>query len=171
MKRLLLGGMVLAVCLTVACGGDSGEGDTSPTVEPGSPPPAANLSVDQVITLTQEFPTLYRVDNPDGTFQLKPSTINARVDVFCADDPKWSAREGEKEWRVFAECKKDESASGDATPPPYGFESLSFVWLFYPDSRQVMPVSGAAHEAQYPYPQPSPFPAVTPISPSPSATQ
>ena len=163
MKRLLLGGLLVAAALTAACGGDSDEGDTSPTVGPGSPPPTTTMSADEIITLTQELPVLYKVDKPDGTFELKPSTMNARVDVLCADDPNWSAEDKGREWRVYAECKKDESASGGATPPPYGFESLDFEWIFYPEARQVMPLSQAAHDAQYAFPQPSTMPTLAPL--------
>jgi len=163
MKRLLLGGLLVAAALAAACGGDSDEGDISPTVGPGSPPPATTMSADEIITLTQELPVLYKVDKPDGTFELKPSTMNARVDVLCADDPRWSAEDKGREWRVYAECKKDESASGGATPPPYGFESLDFEWIFYPEFRQVMPLSQAAHDAQYAFPQPSTIPTLAPL--------
>ena len=165
MKRLLLGVFLVAAAGLAAACGDNGSDDQnpSPTAETGSPTPAASLTADEIITLTKELPVLYREPNPDGTFQVKPSTMAARVDVLCADDPQWSTEEGTREWRVYAECRKDESASGDATPPPYGYERLSFVWLFYPDTRQVMPVSPAAHDAQYAVVQPSTIPAISPI--------
>ena len=169
MKRLLLGIFLVAAGLAAACG-DNGSNDqnASPTVEPGSPSPATTMSAEEIITLTQEFPVLYKVDNPDGTFELKPSTINSRMDVLCADEPKWSARQSDDTWQVMAECKKEESG----TLPPFGYQLLRFEWLFYPDSREVWPISQAAHDAQYPFPQPSPFPLVTPaLSPSPSGTQ
>ena len=164
MKRLLLGVFLVTAGLAAACG-DNGSNDqnASPTVEPGSSPPATTMSAEEIITLTQEFPVLYKVDNPDGTFELKPSTINSRMDVLCADDPRWSAEDKGREWRVYAECKKAESASGDATPPPYGFESLDFEWIFYPQGRQVMPVSQASHDAQYAFPQPSTVPTLAPL--------
>ena len=167
MKRLLLGGLLVAAALAAACGGDSDEEDTSPTVEPGSPSPTTTLSEVQVITATQELPVQYRADKPDGTYELKSSTMSGRVDVLCADEPRWSAQEGESEWRVVAECKKEEVG----TPPAFGFELLHFEWIYYTDLRRVMPVSQEAHDAQYPYPQPSPFPIGTPFSvPMPSAT-
>lgn len=164
MKRLLLSGLLLLAGLATACG-DNGSSDQngSPTVEPSSSPPATTMSGDEIITLVQEFPVLYKVDKPDGTFELKPSTISGRVDVLCADEARWSAEDKGREWRVYAECKKAESASGDATPPPYGFETLSFEWIFYPSSRQVMPVSQAAHDAQYAFPQPSTIPTIAPL--------
>jgi hypothetical protein len=159
MKPLLLSVFLVAAALAAACGGDSDEEDTSLTAEPSSRPPTT-MSTDEIITLTQELPVLYQVNRPDGAFELKPSTINTRVDVLCADDPRWSAEDKGREWRVYAECKKDQSASGGATPPPYGFETLSFEWIFYPDSREVLPVSQAAHDAQYAYPQPSTIPPI-----------
>ena len=164
MKRLLLGIFLVAAGLAAACG-DNGSNDqnASPTVEPGSPPPATTMSAEEIITLTQEFPVLYKVDKPDGTFELKPSTISGRMEVLCADDPRWSAEDKGREWRVYAECNKAESASGDATPPPYGFESLDFEWIFYPQGRQVMPVSQASHDAQYAFPQPSTVPTLAPL--------
>jgi len=121
------------------------------------------MSAEEIITLVQEFPVMYKVDKPDGTWELKPSTINARVDVLCADDPRWSAADKGREWRIYAKCAKDESGSGDATPPPYGFESLSFEWIFYTEGRQVMPLSQASHDAQYPFPQPSALPTLAPL--------
>lgn len=165
MKRLLLGVFLVAAAGLAAACGDNGSDDqnASPTVEPGSPPPSASLSADEIITLTKEFTVLYKVDSPDGTFTLNPSTMEARVDLLCADEPRWSAQEQEREWRVYAECIKEETASGGATPPPYGFEPLSFVWLFYPDTRQVMPVSQAAHDAEYPFPQPTTIPTIGPL--------
>ncbi len=164
MKRLLLGVLLVAAGLAVACG-DNGSSDqnASPTVEPGSSPPATTMSGEEIITLVQEFPVLYKVDKPDGTFELKPSTINGRVDVLCADDARWSAEDKGREWRVYAECRKQETDPGDATPPPYGFETLDFEWIFYPDFRQVMPLSQASHDAQYPFPQPSTIPTITPL--------
>jgi len=30
------------------------------------------------MTATRELPVEYKVDNPDGTYQLKPSTMEAR---------------------------------------------------------------------------------------------
>ena len=121
------------------------------------------MSAEEIITLTQEFPVLYKVDQPDGTFELKPSTINDRVDVLCADDARWSAEDKGREWRVYAQCKKAEPASGEGTPPSYGFETLSFEWIYYPSSRHVMPVSQASHDAQYAFPQPSTIPTITPL--------
>ena len=165
MKQLLLGMfLVAAAVLTSACG-DSGSNDqsASPTVGSGSATPTTTLSADEIITLTEEFPVLYKVDKPDGTFELKPSTINDRVDVLCADDATWSAADKGREWRVYAECKAAEPASDGGTPPPYGFKTLSFEWIFYPNTRQVMPVSQASHDAQYPFPQPSVIPSITPI--------
>jgi hypothetical protein len=168
MRRLLLGGFVVAVAfLTAACGGDSEEAATSSTVSPGSSPSAATLSADEVIKTTQELPVLYKVDHPDGTYELQQSTMSDRMDVLCRDEPVWSAQEREKEWRVVAECKKEESG----TAPAFGFELLHFEWIYYTDLRRVMPVSQAAHDAQYPYPQPSPFPIGTPFSiPPPTVT-
>ena len=163
MKRLVLGALLVAAALVAACGGDSDEEDTSPTVEPGSPSPTTTMSAEEIITLVQEFPVVYKVDRPDGTFELKPSTIDARVDVLCADDARWSAEDKGREWRVYAECKKEESASDDGTPPPYGFQGLDFEWIFYPEARQVMPLSQAAHDAQYAFPQPSSIPTLAPL--------
>jgi hypothetical protein len=163
MKRLLLAGLLVAAALAAACGGDSDEGDTSPTAEPGSPSPATSMSAEEIITLVQEFPVLYKVDKPDGTFELKPSTINGRVDVLCTDDASWSAEDKQREWRVYAECKRQESATSEGTPPPYGFETLDFEWIFYPNSRHVMPVSQASHDAQYAFPQPSTIPTIAPL--------
>ena len=154
---------MVATALAAACGDDSSDEDTSPTAEPGASPPATTMSADEIITLTQELPVLYKIDKPDGTFELKPSTMNARVDILCADEPSWSAADKGREWRVYAECKKEESASGDATPPPYGFDSLDFEWIFYPELRQVMPLSQAAHDAQYAFPQPSAMPTLAPL--------
>jgi len=165
MKQLLLGMfLVAAAVLTSACG-DNGSSDqsASPTVGPGSATPASTLSADEVITLTQELSVLYKVDKPDGTFELKPSTINERVDVLCADDASWSAEDKGREWRVYAQCKAAEPASGGETPPSYGFKTLGFEWIYYPSSRQVMPVSQASHDAQYPFPQPSVIPSITPL--------
>ena len=164
MRRLLFGMLLVAVGLAVACSDDgSNRQDASSTVEPGSSPPATTVSADDVITLTQELPVLYKVDKPDGTFELKPSTMNARVDLLCADEPRWSAEDKGREWRVYAVCNKDESTSGDATPPPYGFETLNFEWIFYPELRQVMPLSQAAHDAQYAFPQPTAMPTLAPL--------
>jgi hypothetical protein len=169
MKRLLLGILLVAAAgLAAACGdnGSSDRSDASPTVESRSATPTI-VSADEAIALTQDFAVLYKVDNPDGTHRLEQSTIVERVDVLCADEPRWSAEEGEGEWRVAAECKKEEAG----TPIPYGFELLRFEWIYYTDLRRVMPVSQAAHDAQYPYPQPSPFPVGTPFSiPPPTVT-
>ena len=167
MKRLLWGALLATAGLTIACGGT----DDAPS--PAATPTTAQFDASQVITLTKEFSVLYKADTPDGSLQLKPSTIGDRVDVLCADEASWSARERQTFWRVLAECKKDESASGDATPVPYGFETLNFEWLFYPDTQRVMPVSEAAHDAQYSSPQPTTFPApaLTPVtSPMPAGT-
>ena len=163
MKQLLLGMfLVAAAVLTSACG-DNGSSDqsASPTVGPGSATPASTLSADEVITLTQELSVLYKVDKPDGSFELIPSTINDRVDVLCADDARWSAKDKGREWRVYAQCKRAEPTSGDGTPPSYGFETLSFEWIFYSSSRQIMPLSQASHDAQYPFAQPSAIPTIT----------
>ena len=168
MRRFLFWGLVAAAAfLAAACGGGSDQETSSPTASPGSSTTATTLSASEVITATEELPVEYKVDRPDGTYELKPSTMSERVDVLCADEPVWSAQEGQGEWRVMADCKKEEPG----TPPAFGFELLHFEWIYYTDLRRVMPVSQAAHDAQYPYPQPSPFPIGTPFSvPVPSAT-
>ena len=168
MKRLLLGVLLVAAGLAVACG-DNGSSDenASPTAEPGTPTPTTTLSADQVITATQEEQVLALVKRPDGATETVLVALNSRVDDLCADDAEWSASQTDSVWRVVAECKKEETG----TPAAFGFELLRFEWLYYSDLRQVMPVSQAAHDAQYPYPQPSPFPVGTPFAiPSPSGT-
>jgi len=163
MKTLLLG-LLLVVAAGLASGcGDDGSSDqsASPAAEPGSPTSTTTLSADEVITLTRELAVLYKVDKPDGSYELKPTTNNDRVDVLCADDARWSAKDKGREWRVYAQCKRAEPTSGDGTPPSYGFETLSFEWIFYSSSRQIMPLSQASHDAQYPFAQPSAIPTIT----------
>lgn len=165
MKRLLLATLLAAAVLAAACddsdNGSSDQSDASPTVATGSAIPTTAANADEIIALTQDFGVMYKVDNPDGTFRLEPSTLAERVDVLCADDPKWSANQTGSEWRVAAECKEEEE---EGTPVPSGFELLRFEWIYYTNLRRVMPVSDAAHDAQYPFPQPSPIPFGTPFT-------
>jgi hypothetical protein len=164
MNRLLLGVILLAAVLATACGDSENTGtNATPTVEPPSSSPAATFSSDDIINMTKELNVLYRETHPDGTFDVKPSTIEARVNDLCADDPQWSTEEGITEWRVLADCRKAETATGDATPPAYGYEELNFVWVVYPSARQVMPISPPAHDAQYAVVQPSTIPTLTPF--------
>ena len=69
MKRQLLGALLLAAGLAAACAGSSDDGSSLPDATATTT--TAQFDADQVITLTKEFSVLYKVDNPDGTFELK----------------------------------------------------------------------------------------------------
>ena len=137
MRALPILVMVCVTGLFAACGGN-GDG-TGPT-----PPPTATLtsaapSPAEVISLVQQYQVLERPEGEPWGGVLVP--LASRVEKFCMDTPKWSAREGTISWRVYAECTKEESIPAD--------NPLRFEWLFYPAESSVMPHSHAAHVVQY----------------------
>jgi hypothetical protein len=105
------------------------------------------MSSDEVIAHVQAYQVAYQVDRPDGLYALDVVPLASRIDTFCADTPRWSAEEsGGGNWRVFAECQKEESVP--TTNP------LIFELLFYPAVDLVAPWNYPAHVAHSDYPWP-----------------
>lgn len=102
------------------------------------------MSSGEVVAFVQEYQVGQNVERPDGLWEIAMVALGSRVDDFCLDSPRWSARETSTSWRVYAECTKEETVPAD--------NPLRFEWLFYPDMGLVMPFSHAAHVAQYQYP-------------------
>ncbi|NIM48675.1 MAG: hypothetical protein GTO22_05365 [Gemmatimonadales bacterium] len=153
MRGVLLAGLVLAVLLAQACGGDADDGDatSTPVSTSGSTPgptgaPAASpTSSTQAITFAQTYEVSYQVEREDGQWEIRLVPLASRVETYCADEPQWSAREsGEGSWRVFAECQKLESVPAD--------NPLVFEFLFYPEIGLVTPWNYPAHVAHSDYP-------------------
>jgi len=137
--RALLTAAIFAAGLLPACAGNDHDGQPSPTATG-----TAQMSSSEVVAFVQQYQVAQNVERPDGLWEITIVPLASRVEGFCLDSPKWSAREGATSWRVFAECTKQKDVPAD--------NPLRFEWLFYPDIGLVSPFNHPAHVAQYQYP-------------------
>jgi len=144
-RLLLISGLICLATLAVACVDKEDQEAVSPTavptISPTAVPTGSPVSGDDVIAFAQEYQAFEKAEGATWEFTVVP--LASRVAKLCQDSPRWSAEEQQGIWRVFAECNKEESIPAE--------NPLRFVWLFHPDSGEVMPVSLAAHVAQYSY--------------------
>jgi hypothetical protein len=138
-------GLLLAAVLVQACGGNGEEAALSPSPASTVVATASPMSSTQAIDFVQAYQVTHRVDREDALWEIILVPLASRVGEYCADTPRWSAREsGGGNWRVFAECEKQESVPAE--------NPLIFEFLFYPDTDYVVPWNYAAHVAQSEYP-------------------
>ena len=140
MRGLEILAVVWAAFLLQACGGNEPEGAPAPATVTATP----QMDSSEIVALAQDYQVAKWVETSDGLRQMTVVSLASRVEEYCSDSPRWSTREGQPIWRVFAECTKEHSVPGDRL--------LRFEWVFYPDSRSVWPFNHPAHVAQYQYP-------------------
>jgi hypothetical protein len=144
-RGALFSGLLLAIVLVQACGGNGDEIAPSPTPTSTVVATASPMSSAQAIDFVQAYEVTQRVEREDGLWEVALVPLASRVEEYCADTPRWSTRDsGGGNWRVFAECQKQESVPAD--------NPLIFEFLFYPHADYVVPWNYAAHVAQSEYP-------------------
>lgn len=158
MRGLWVLAIVSMVFLLQACAGNGDDGEPSPatvtqtpqqatvtpTVQPATVTPTLQIESSEIVTIVQEYQVVKKVERDDGLWQTILVPLASRVDEYCSDSPQWSTNEEPTNWRVFAECTKEQSVPGD--------NPLRFEWLFHPDTQSVQPFNHPAHVAQYQYP-------------------
>lgn len=151
MRMLGLLAIISVAFLLPACGGNGQDSEPPPAT--GTPTLQMNSS--EIVTFVQEHQVVKRVEHDDGSWEMTLVPLASRVEEYCSDSPQWSTNEGPTNWRVFAECTKEQSVPVDSP--------LRFEWLFYPDPPSVQPLNRPAHVAQFQYPwEPEPGEQETP---------